>query len=758
MAATGWSPQPLVFLLCFSSFTFIGVLGQGEVPSAIVSLSNVTDQLALLSFKYLVTKDPYNVLSNWNSSISFCDWNGVSCSRGLQRVVALNLSGKALEGTLSPYISNLSFLEVLDLSNDSFHGHLPIDFSRLPWLQILSIWRNHFEGLIPQTLSHCRRLQVLSVKENEFYGSIPEFLGSLLELKRINLYGNRLMGTIPVTFANLSKLEQLNIGQNHVYGNIPSELGSLTHITLFSVEMNNLTGTLPDSLFNLSSLQTLSFMTNQLTGHLPKDVGRFLPNLQLLAMSDNNFDGPFPPFSNATSLQTISAGRNKFSGPIPLELGCLTQLRRLYLQYNTLTNVPGNRELSILTSFTNCRLLEEVSLSYNLLNGILPASVGNLTTTLYYPIGRSQEGSIPDSLYQLVRMYIFDIGHNMLIGSISSSINNLTSLQRLDLSSNNLSSTLPPSLFELKDFWELYLQDNSFTGHLPLGLRNFVRMIDMDISANKLSGELPPSLSKLQMLEYLNLSRNTFDSHIPEELDQMLNLDTIDLSQNKLSGEIPKSLEKLQHIQVLDLSFNLLEGEIPSGGKFANLSAESFLGNYALCGAPKFHVPLCLDKTERQSKSNAARVIAACSIGCSALLVIVCTLIGISRNRKRALLKRPDDIERVSAKVDVYSYGILLLEVFTRRKPTDEQFVGDFSLRQWVAEAFPVAISNVIDSHLLNESNTTPTERSAAMNELLVMIMEIGLSCSSVSPNERMDMKEVDKLQPNLGLSLASAI
>uniref|UniRef100_A0A5K0Y8F5 Serine-threonine/tyrosine-protein kinase catalytic domain-containing protein n=1 Tax=Nymphaea colorata TaxID=210225 RepID=A0A5K0Y8F5_9MAGN len=98
---------------------------------------------------------------------------------------------------------------------------------------------------------------------------------------------------------------------------------------------------------------------------------------------------------------------------------------------------------------------------------------------------------------------------------------------------------------------------------------------------------------------------------------------------------------------------------------------------------------------------------------------------------------------KVSTKADVYSYRVLLLEVFTGRKSTDEQFDGDFSLRKWVAEAFPVAISYVIDSHLLNESNTTPTERLAVMNELLVMIMEIGLSCSTVSPNERMDVKEV---------------
>ncbi|XP_049935087.1 probable LRR receptor-like serine/threonine-protein kinase At3g47570 [Nymphaea colorata] len=93
---------------------------------------------------------------------------------------------------------------------------------------------------------------------------------------------------------------------------------------------------------------------------------------------------------------------------------------------------------------------------------------------------------------------------------------------------------------------------------------------------------------------------------------------------------------------------------------------------------------------------------------------------------------------KVSTKADVYSYGILLLEVFARRKPSDEHFDGDFTLRQWVAEAFPLAISDVINGHLLKQNNC-----EIFRNELLLMIMETGLFCSRKAPTERIDMKEV---------------
>ena len=57
----------------------------------------------------------------------------------------------------------------------------------------------------------------------------------------------------------------------------------------------------------------------------------------------------------------------------------------------------------------------------------------------------------------------------------------------------------------------------------------------------------------------------------------------------------------------------------------------------------------------------------------------------------------------ISAGGDVYSYGVLLMETFTRKKPTNEMFTGEISLRDWVRESLPRALSDVVDANLVRE-------------------------------------------------------
>ncbi|KAJ0771937.1 putative non-specific serine/threonine protein kinase [Helianthus annuus] len=86
---------------------------------------NQTDHLALLAIKSSITDDPQHVLDSWNTSLHFCQWQGVTCGRRHPRVTKLDLGSRGLVGSLSPQIRNLSFLRVLRLENNIFKGVIP---------------------------------------------------------------------------------------------------------------------------------------------------------------------------------------------------------------------------------------------------------------------------------------------------------------------------------------------------------------------------------------------------------------------------------------------------------------------------------------------------------------------------------------------------------------------------------------------------------------------------------------------------------
>ncbi|KAB5519989.1 hypothetical protein DKX38_024308 [Salix brachista] len=135
---------------------------------------NVSDRLALLDFRKLITQDPHKIMSSWNDSIHFCNWVGVSCSLSNGRVVTLNLESQNLVSSIPPSIGNLTYLTGINLRNNSFHGELPEDLGRLSRLQHLNVTFNFFGGRTPTNLTHCTELTVLShpIWDREPYFSV----------------------------------------------------------------------------------------------------------------------------------------------------------------------------------------------------------------------------------------------------------------------------------------------------------------------------------------------------------------------------------------------------------------------------------------------------------------------------------------------------------------------------------------------------------------------------------------------------------
>ncbi|CAN1187589.1 Putative receptor-like protein kinase At3g47110 [Linum perenne] len=93
----------------------------------------------------------------------------------------------------------------------------------------------------------------------------------------------------------------------------------------------------------------------------------------------------------------------------------------------------------------------------------------------------------------------------------------------------------------------------------------------------------------------------------------------------------------------------------------------------------------------------------------------------------------------VSIQGDIYSYGILLLEMFTQKRPTDDTFKSGLNLHNVVKSALSKQhTSKVVDPVLLDELLS-----SKDREELMSDILEIGVACSANIPEERVGMSEV---------------
>lgn len=96
---------------------------------------------------------------------------------------------------------------------------------------------------------------------------------------------------------------------------------------------------------------------------------------------------------------------------------------------------------------------------------------------------------------------------------------------------------------------------------------------------------------------------------------------------------------------------------------------------------------------------------------------------------------------QVSTRADVYSYGILLLEMFTGRRPTDGLFKNDLNLHKFVKAALPGRVMEIVDRSM--DSNEMAEIKSSEHSECLISIFQLGIACSAESQRERMDMREV---------------
>ncbi|WJX53382.1 non-specific serine/threonine protein kinase [Trifolium repens] len=644
------------------------------------TLSITTDKEALISLKSQLSindTSSSHPLSSWSHNSFPCNWTGVLCDKHNQRVTGLDLSGFGLSGNLSPYIGNMSSLRSLQLQDNQITGMIPDQISNLYSLRVLNISSNRLEGVLPSNLTCLNELQILDLSSNKIVSRIPKDISSLKNLQVLKLGRNSFYGTIPQSLGNISSLKNISFGTNSLSGWIPSELGKLHNLIALDLTLNNLTGTVPPVIYNLSSLVSLALAANSFWGEIPYD-GHKLPKLLIFNFCFNKFTGRIPgSLHNLTNIRVIRMASNRLEGTVPPGLGNLPFLHMYNIGYNRIVT-SGVNGLDFITSLTNSTRLKFLAIDGNMLEGMIPETIGNLSKELsnLYMGGNRFNGSIPSSIGRLSGLKLLNLSYNSISGEVPKELGQLEELEELYLDGNKISGSIPNSLGNLLKLNNIDLSRNELVGKIPISFGNLQNLIYMDLSSNKLNGSIPveilnlptlsnvlnlsknflsgpiPQVGKLPTiatidfsnnqlygnipssfssclsLEKLFLTNNLLSGSIPKALGDVRGLETLDLSSNLLSGSIPIELQNLHVLKLLNLSYNDLEGAIPSGGIFQNLSDVHLEGNKKLC--LNF---ACVPQVHRRTHERLYIIIAVVST------MVLCLTIGFLLYMKYIMVK-----------------------------------------------------------------------------------------------------------------------
>ncbi|CAK9160620.1 unnamed protein product [Ilex paraguariensis] len=254
----------------------------------------------------------------------------------------LQLFNNRFSGSIPPSLGSCPLLQTLDLSNNSLTGTIPASLAFSTKLFRFNFSYNSLSGSIPITLTQMPSIIFLALQYNNLSGPIPDSWGGtgnnqLFHLQSLTLDHNSFSGNVPTSLGKLRELQEISLSHNQISGVIPNDIGKLSRLKTLDFSYNAINGSLPISLSNLSSLLLLNLESNHLDNQIPEDINK-LGNLSVLNLRDNQFHGPIPAtLGNISSLTQLDLSHNSFSGEIPISLGDLPKLSNFNVSYNNLS-------------------------------------------------------------------------------------------------------------------------------------------------------------------------------------------------------------------------------------------------------------------------------------------------------------------------------------------------------------------------------------------------------------------------------------
>ncbi|CAN4080739.1 unnamed protein product [Withania somnifera] len=330
----------------------------------------------------------------------------------LTSLKSLDLSDNHLSGTIPEWISGFQELTLLHLMNNNLTGEIPQGIGELPNLELLALWNNSLTGILPQKLGSNGKLQRLDVSSNHLSGPIPPNLCLGNNLVKLIMFSNQFTGELPSSLANCTALSRLRIQDNRLNGSIPLGFGFLPNLAFLDLSKNKFSGPIPKDFGNSMRMEYLNISENSFNCELPDNIWSS-PTLQIFSASYSCLLGNIPNFKGCRAFYKIELEGNNLTGSIPWDIEHCEKLICMNFRRNSLTGIiPW--EISAIPSIT------EVDLSHNFLTGTIPSNFANSSTIENFNVSYNQlTGPVPTSgsIFSSLHSSSF-IGNEGLCGTV----------------------------------------------------------------------------------------------------------------------------------------------------------------------------------------------------------------------------------------------------------------------------------------------------------------------------------------------------
>ncbi|XP_077213743.1 putative receptor-like protein kinase At3g47110 isoform X1 [Tasmannia lanceolata] len=692
------------------------------------------------------------------------------------------------DGSMPLDLGNIQGLQYLNLGRNQLGTKGGDDLGFLTSLKncsnlyFLDAVLNNLNGALPRSIANFSiNLSHLALGGNQIFGSIPVGIENLLSLTALGMDNNILTGAIPIGIGKLTKLEGLYLSRNRLSGQIPSSFGNLTRLNELYLYQNYLQGIIPSTLEKCHYLQVVELSDNNFTGTIPVQV-LSLPSLSnSLNLSRNSFIGSLPSDFDLIFLQRLDISDNKLLGEIPLALGNCLSLEYLYMSGNFFQG-------TIPQSLKNLEGIKELDLSHNNLSGPIPKYLEKFTNLNYLNLSFNDlGGEIPKEGIFKNKTAISVLGNDKLCGGIPNLMlppcpNQDTKKERNSLAlrvilpvTGALVCLILISCFLVVLYWKRKSRKKnvptSFNAdrHLKISYLELLNATNGFSSTNLIGSGSFGSVYKgiiehnktMVAVKVLNLQQRGASKSFLAECEAMRNIrhrnlvkiitscSSIDFKGNDFKALVLEfmpngSLEMWLHpeggerqskdltlIQRLDIAIDVA-------------SALDYLHHH--CQPPLVHRDLKPNNVLLDDDMN-ARV---ADFGLAVFLNEASSNLSGNQNSSIEIKGSIGYLApeygmggKAGIHGDVYSYGILLLEMFIGKRPTDDMFHNNLSLHQFAKMAIPEQVMEIIDPQLLLGEIGDERNNSYISRECLVSLVRIGVSCSIESPAERKDMRDV---------------